>query len=67
ARYTDPPVISGYVSGPRREQLAGTAAVLAQREGRGRVIAILDRPAFRGFWYGTDRLLLNAVFFGGAF
>ena len=23
-----------------------------------------DNPNFRAFWYGTDRLFTNAVFFG---
>ncbi len=67
ARYLDPPVLSGYVSAPRREQLAGTDAILAQEVGRGAVVAILDQPNFRGFWYGTNGLFLNAVFFGGVF
>jgi hypothetical protein len=67
ARYLEQPVLSGYVSEPRRGQLAGTDAILAQRQGRGRVVGILDQPNFRGFWYGTNRLFLNAVFFGGVF
>jgi hypothetical protein len=24
-----------------------------------------ENPNFRAFWFGTNRLLLNAVFFGG--
>jgi hypothetical protein len=67
ARYLDDPVLSGYASPLRREQLGGTAAILAQRRGRGHVMALLDQPTFRGFWLGTDRLLANALFFGGAF
>ena len=67
ARYLDQPVLSGYVSGPRRSQLAGTDAILAQGHGAGSVIAILDAPNFRGFWYGTNGLFMNSVFFGGAF
>jgi len=31
------------------------------------LVLIMDDPDFRGFWYGTDRLLLNAVFFGDAY
>ncbi len=67
ARYTGSPVLSGYASAARRAQLAGGAAVIAGRVGRGRVVAILDHPNFRGFWYGTNGLFLNAVFFGNAF
>jgi hypothetical protein len=25
---------------------------------------MLDNPSFRGYWLGTNRLLLNALFFG---
>ena len=31
---------------------------------QGRVISFIDNPNFRGFWYGTNRLFMNAVFFG---
>lgn len=65
-RYLEQPVLSGYVSDPRREQLSGTAAILAEEVGSGAVIGIMDQANFRGFWYGTNKLFLNAVFFGGA-
>jgi hypothetical protein len=67
ARYTSEPLLSGYVSEERLEQLRGSAAALADELGRGTVTLIMDDPDFRGFWYGTDRLLLNAVFFGDAY
>lgn len=66
-RYLEEPVLSGYASQPRRDQLAGSAAIIADRVGRGSVIAFLDRLNFRGHWFGSNRLFLNAVFFGGAF
>lgn len=66
-RYLEEPVLSGYLSAPRREQLAGSAAIVAERQGRGSVIAFMDHLNFRGHWYGTNGLFLNAVFFGGAF
>jgi hypothetical protein len=25
---------------------------------------MVDDPNFRGFWYGTNKLFLNALFFG---
>ncbi|MFW5950502.1 MAG: M14 family zinc carboxypeptidase [Gemmatimonadota bacterium] len=67
ARYLDEPLLSGYTSGDRQRQLAGSPAIVATRHGDGRIVAILDRPNFRGFWYGTNGLFLNAVFFGNAF
>ena len=66
-RYLDEPVLSGYVSGPRRAQLAGSAAIVAERHGAGSVMGFLDDLNFRGHWYGTNGLFLNAIFFGGAF
>ena len=32
--------------------------------GRGRVVMFADNPNFRGAWYGTNKLFLNAIFFG---
>ena len=67
AAYTDAPLLSGYVSDPNLDRIAGGAAVVGQRLGRGHVVLFDFNPAFRGFWRGTEGLLLNAVFFGGAF
>jgi hypothetical protein len=67
ARYADRPLLSGYISARNLAALAGTPAIVAEREGRGRVIVIADDPAFRAFWHGTERLLLNAIFFGRQF
>ena len=30
---------------------------------KGSVILFADDPNFRGYWYGTNRLFLNALFF----
>ena len=66
-RYADVPVLSGYASAAVRARLSGAAALRAARVGRGRVVLMDFDPAFRAFWYGTDGLLLNAVYFGDAF
>ncbi|MBW2277344.1 MAG: zinc carboxypeptidase, partial [Deltaproteobacteria bacterium] len=52
ARYTDDPLLSGYVGEERLEELKGSAALLAGRVGKGTVIRIVDDPNFRGIWYG---------------
>jgi hypothetical protein len=67
ARYADRPLLSGYISARNLDALAGTPAVVAERLGQGRVIVLADDPAFRAFWHGTERLLLNAIFFGRQF
>ena len=56
--------LSGYVSAANRERLAGSPSVLADRLGRGSVILFIDNTNFRGYWRGTNRLFLNALFFG---
>ncbi|GIV60926.1 MAG: peptidase M14 [Rhodothermaceae bacterium] len=65
--YAEAPVLSGYISRERLAQASGSAAVVARRYGRGRVVLIMDNPNFRAFWWGSNRLFLNALFFGGAF
>ena len=65
--YTDDPVYSGYVSEENRDELAGTPALIAERLGEGSVILLADNPNFRGYWYGTNKLFLNALFFSKTF
>jgi hypothetical protein len=62
--FTSNPLIAGYVH-PRNEQnIKNSPAIIAQRSGRGRIISMSDNPNFRAFWYGTNKLFLNAIFFG---
>ncbi|MEM7276792.1 MAG: hypothetical protein AAF385_01600 [Pseudomonadota bacterium] len=65
--YTDDPVYSGYVSDENSEELAGTPALIAERSGQGSVILFADNPNFRGYWYGTNKLFMNALFFSTLF
>ena len=67
AVYSDSPLLSGYISAENLERLPGTAAILARSAGRGRVILFADDPNFRAFWWGSNSLFMNAVFFGGIF
>ena len=65
--YTRDPVLSGYVSEANVQKLASTPALIAERSGRGSVILFADNPNFRGYWYGTNKLFLNALFFSTLF
>jgi hypothetical protein len=65
--YTDDPVFSGFVSEENGDALAGTPALIGERSGAGSVILFADNPNFRGYWYGTNKLFLNAIFFSKAF
>lgn len=66
-QYTDDPVASGYVSDDNAEALAGTPALIAERSGSGAVILFADNPNFRGYWYSTNKLFLNSLFFSKLF
>ncbi len=63
-QYTNSPLLSGYISSENMDLLKNTVPFKVQRFGRGRVIAFTDNTNFRAFWYGTNKLLMNAVFFG---
>ena len=65
--YTAEPVLSGYVSEENLARLPGAAALKAARLGAGRVVLMDFNPVFRAFWWGTDGLLLNAVYLGHTF
>lgn len=62
--YTENPLLSGYISDRNEEALSNTAAALVTGTGRGKVICLADNPNFRAFWYGTNKLFANAIFFG---
>jgi len=63
-RYTSKPLLSGYISKPNLDSLAGTVPFKHNRLGRGEVMLFTDNTNFRAFWYGTNKLLMNAIFFG---
>lgn len=63
-QYSPAPLLAGYVHAQTLRKIAGSAAVLVAPEGSGRAILFADNPNFRGIWYGTHRMFLNALFFG---
>ncbi|MBB1410978.1 M14 metallopeptidase family protein [Pseudoalteromonas sp. SG44-17] len=66
-QYTQKPLLAGFTDDVNVEQVAGAAGLVAHSYGRGSVIGMTDDPIFRGYWYGTSRLLSNALFFGHTF
>ncbi|WP_411768031.1 M14 family zinc carboxypeptidase [Winogradskyella sp. A3E31] len=62
-QYTKNPLLSGYISKPNLDSLATTVPLKIDGMGRGSIVAFTDNTNFRAFWYGTNRLLLNAIFF----
>jgi hypothetical protein len=63
-RFTSDPVSSGYISEENEDLLRNSAAVVVKNAGRGKIIVFADNPNFRAFWYGTNKLFLNSLFFG---
>ncbi|EKB48386.1 M14 metallopeptidase family protein [Cecembia lonarensis] len=62
--YTSNPLASGYLHPSNLEKIKETGTVQIAAVGRGRIIGMADNPNFRAFWFGTNKLFLNAVFFG---
>lgn len=62
--YTKSPLMAGYVHPKNYERFKNSPVMIAQTSGSGRIISISDNPNFRAFWYGTNKLFLNTLFFG---
>lgn len=62
--YTASPLMSGYISKEnyatsKQSSVAGISVL-----GQGRVIGFTDNLCFRAFWFGTNKIFTNAIFFG---
>ncbi|NNK10119.1 MAG: hypothetical protein HKP08_02145, partial [Flavobacteriaceae bacterium] len=65
AKYTSQPLIDGFITDTNRDTyLKKSASLIVSPIGSGRVVMFADNPNFRGSWYGTNRLFLNALFLG---
>ncbi|MGX1929482.1 M14 metallopeptidase family protein [Flagellimonas sp. 2504JD4-2] len=65
AKYAKDPHIDGFVTKKNMEEnLKPSASLIVSKLGSGRVVMFADNPNFRGSWYGTNRLFLNALFLG---
>ena len=62
-QYTKNPLLSGYISKPNLDSLALTVPYKSSRLKRGKIVALTDNTNFRAFWYGTNKILMNAIFF----
>lgn len=63
-QYTANPLQAGYISKINLKAIPETRPFVHQSSGKGEVILFTDNTNFRAFWYGTNKLLMNAVFFG---
>lgn len=59
--YTNDPLLSGYCTSENIERIKGMP--FASVHGS-RIISIYDNTNFRAYWYGTNKVFMNAIFFG---
>jgi len=65
AMYSDDPHIDGFITEKIRDEfLKKSASIIISKVGSGRAVMFAEDPNFRGAWYGTNKLFLNALFFG---
>lgn len=62
--FSSQPFISGFVSDKNTDRIKNAPVVTVESAGRGKVISYHESMTFRGFWMGTNKLLMNGVFFG---
>ncbi|QDE27671.1 peptidase [Paremcibacter congregatus] len=60
-------LLSGYASEKNQKKLAGKTMLLAERHGKGSVVLFTDNPNFRAYFYGTNKLFMNSLFFSKVF
>ncbi|MEE9364635.1 MAG: M14 family zinc carboxypeptidase [Cellulophaga sp.] len=63
-QYTKSPLLSGYVSKENLDLIKHSVPFKTKRMGKGNIMIFTDNTNFRAFWYGTNKLLMNAIFFG---
>lgn len=62
--FTSDPLLSGYISKENYRKIPDASVAGVSVMGRGRVIGFTENLAFRAFWFGTNKLLMNAIFYG---
>lgn len=62
-QYTKNPLLSGYISKPNLDSLALTVPYQMQPLKKGKVVGFTDNTNLRAFWFGTNKLMMNAIFF----
>jgi len=61
AVYTSNPLLSGYCTGDNLELIKNAPFVSVHGS---RIISIYDNTNLRAIWYGTNKIFMNALFFG---
>lgn len=62
--YTENPLASGYLHPSNLPGIQNGSVIRISGVGRGRIVGFADNPNFRAFWFGTNKLFMNSIFFG---
>ncbi|MFN3996817.1 M14 family metallopeptidase [Algoriphagus sp.] len=62
--YTADPLASGYLHPSNLPGIQNGSVIRISGVGRGRIVGFADNPNFRAFWFGTNKLFMNSIFFG---
>ncbi len=62
--YTSDPLLSGFINEKNYKLIDNSAVVIVTSVRSGRIISFIEDPNFRAFWFGTNKLFINAIFFG---
>ena len=65
--YSENPLLSGYISKENLEIIKSTVPFKTGAYKKGQVTCFSDNTNFRAFWYGTNKLLINAIYFSEQF
>ena len=63
-RFTANPYLSGYISKENLDRVVSAPAAMVIKCGKGRVIHFTESVTFRSYWYGSAKLMMNAIYFG---
>jgi len=60
---SDNALASGYISQEKLKTINNSPLIIAEKMGNGVIIKFNFNPNFRGFWLGTQKWLINSVYF----
>ena len=56
-------LISGYISKENKKSIVNSRPFVSLKYKKGRINLFTDNTNFRAFWYGTNKLMMNSIFF----
>ncbi len=62
--FTNDPLLSGYISKENYVRSKESSIIGVSVLGQGRVIGFTENLCFRAFWLGSNKMLMNAIFYG---